>query len=62
VFGRRAGAAAGQHVKDVSLGRPTLEHLNAWNKELDAAGIDGKVSPMLLPKYTREDVTVSLTL
>ena len=53
VFGRRAGAAAGQHVKDVSLGRPTLEHLNAWNKELDAAGIDGKVSPVILPDYTR---------
>ena len=53
VFGRRAGEAAGQHVKGVTLGKPTLEHLNAWNKELDAAGIDGKVSPVILPDYTR---------
>ena len=37
VFGRRAGLAAGQHVKDVMLGKPTLDHLNAWNKEADAA-------------------------
>jgi succinate dehydrogenase / fumarate reductase flavoprotein subunit len=62
VFGRRAGLAAGQYIKDMSLGKPTLEHLNAWNKELDAAGIDGRVSPVLLPRYTREGVTVSLTL
>jgi succinate dehydrogenase/fumarate reductase flavoprotein subunit len=53
VFGRRAGAAAGQHARDVALVTPTLEHLNAWNKELDAAGIDGKVSPVILPDYTR---------
>jgi len=53
VFGRRAGLAAGQYIKDVSLGKPTLEHLNAWNKELDMAGTDGRVSPMLLPDYTR---------
>jgi succinate dehydrogenase/fumarate reductase flavoprotein subunit len=62
VFGRRAGLAAGQYVKDASLGKPTLEHLNAWNKELGAAGIDGRVSPVLLPRYTRGDATVSLTL
>jgi succinate dehydrogenase / fumarate reductase flavoprotein subunit len=61
VFGRRAGLAAGQHVKEVALGKPTLEHLNAWNKELDAAGIDGRVSPVLLPRYTK-DVTVPATL
>jgi len=53
VFGRRAGAAAGQYVKSVSLGKPTLEHLVAWNKELDAEGMDGTVSPVLLPDYTR---------
>src|SRR5512136_545128 len=53
VFGRRAGQAAGQHSKDVALGKPTLDHLNAWNKELDAAGVDGHVSPVILPDYTR---------
>ncbi len=53
VFGRRAGLAAGRYIQSVSLGKPALEHLNAWNKELDMAGIDGRVSPMLLPDYTR---------
>jgi succinate dehydrogenase / fumarate reductase flavoprotein subunit len=53
VFGRRAGLAAGQYIQSVALGKPTLEHLNAWTQELDAAGIDGRVSPMLLPDYTR---------
>jgi len=43
-----------------ALGRPTLEHLDAWNKELDAAGIDGQVSPVLLPRYTK-DVTAPAT-
>jgi len=62
VFGRRAGASAGQYIQGVELGKPTVEHLIAWNKELDAAGIDGKVSPVLLPRYTKGDATVSLTL
>ncbi len=53
VFGRRAGEAAGQYVRDVSLGKLTLAHVDAWNKELDRAGIDGQVSPVILPDYTR---------
>jgi len=53
VFGRRAGAAAGQHVKGVTLGKPTLEHLNTWNRVLDAAGLDGRITPVILPDYTR---------
>ena len=55
VFGRRAGLSAASYVKDVKLGSPTVAHLAAWNKELDAAGIDGAVkSPILLPSYTRK--------
>ncbi len=55
VFGRRAGIAAAAYAQDVTLGRPTLEHLAAWNRELDQAGIDGAVkSPILLPSYTRK--------
>ena len=55
VFGRRAGLSAAEYIKDVTLGKPTLEHLNAWNKQLDEAGIDGAVkSPILLPDYTRK--------
>ncbi len=52
VFGRRAGAAAGRYVKNAEVGGPTLAHLEAWNRELDAAQIDGSVSPILLPNYT----------
>jgi len=54
VFGRRAGVTAADYLRDVSLGKPTLEHVAAWNRELDGAGIDGAVqSPILLPDYTR---------
>jgi succinate dehydrogenase/fumarate reductase flavoprotein subunit len=61
VFGRRAGRAAGEYVKDAQLGAPTLAHLEAWSKELEAAGaplrngvLDGQISPVLLPHYTRD--------
>ncbi|MBN1889330.1 MAG: FAD-binding protein, partial [Thermoflexales bacterium] len=55
VFGRRAGRAAGEYVKGVQLGQPTLAHLEAWKEELEAAGVlDGPVSPVLLPHYTRD--------
>ncbi len=54
VYGRRAGRAAAEYVSRAALGAPTLAHVDAWNKELDAAGLDGTVrSPILLPDYTR---------
>jgi succinate dehydrogenase / fumarate reductase flavoprotein subunit len=54
VYGRRAGRAAGQRAKDVSLGKLTLAHVDAWEKELTAAGIDTDVeAPLLLPDYAR---------
>jgi aspartate oxidase len=54
VFGRRAGVAAADYTHGVDLAKPTLAHVATWNRELDAAGIDGAVhSPILLPKYTR---------
>lgn len=54
VFGRRAGIASAAYTRDVQLGAPTLQHLVAWNAELDAGGINGtKKSPILLPDYTR---------
>ncbi len=52
VFGRIAGQNAGAKSKKVQLGTPTLEHINKFNKERDAAGIDNNViSPKLLPDY-----------
>ncbi|MFC2030109.1 FAD-dependent oxidoreductase [Chloroflexota bacterium] len=54
VYGRRAGRAAGQRAPDVSLGNLTLEHVPAWEKHLDEAGVETDVeSPLILPDYTR---------
>jgi succinate dehydrogenase/fumarate reductase flavoprotein subunit len=54
VFGRIAGATAATFVKDGAKdGGLTLEHVHAYHKELEAAGIDeGRVSPALIPNYT----------
>src|SRR5512136_475735 len=51
VFGRRAGRAAADYALQAEVGRPTLAHVEAWNKVLDEAGVDGHVSPVLLPDY-----------
>jgi succinate dehydrogenase/fumarate reductase flavoprotein subunit len=54
VFGRRAGRSAAEFAQGVILSVPTLEHVAAWNRELDEAGINGAMnSPILLPDYTR---------
>jgi succinate dehydrogenase/fumarate reductase flavoprotein subunit len=54
VFGRRAGRTAATYAKDVTLGQANLAHVEAWNRELDEAGLDtGVTSPILLPDYTR---------
>lgn len=54
VFGRRAGRSAAAYAHQVKPGRPTLAHLEAWNRELEEAGVEtGVVSPILLPDYTR---------
>ena len=54
VYGRRAGRAAGQRAKEVSLGKLTLGHVGDWEKEMDQAGIETNVeSPLILPDYTR---------
>jgi len=54
VFGRRAGRSACDYAQEVTLGQPNLAHVEAWNQELEEAGVDtGVVSPILLPDYTR---------
>ena len=54
VYGRRAGRAAGQRVKEVSLGKLTIGHVDNWEKELSQAGIETDIeSPLILPDYTR---------
>ncbi len=54
VYGRRAGRAAGQRAKEVTLGKLSLAHVGAWEKKLSEAGIETEVeSPLILPDYTR---------
>jgi len=55
VFGRRAGQAAARYAREVKPGRPTLEHVRRWQRELEQAGIahERPVSPLLLPNYAR---------
>jgi succinate dehydrogenase/fumarate reductase flavoprotein subunit len=59
VFGRRAGRTAAAYAQKVKLGKPTLAHLDAWNRELDEAGVKpGVISPILLPDYTRSETRI----
>jgi len=54
VFGRIAGASAAAFSKEKAKdGTLNLNHVKAYNKEVQNAGIEGdRVSPMLLPDYT----------
>jgi len=56
VFGRRAGVSAASYIQAAQPGRPTLEHVAAWNRELDALGMNGtRPSPILIPAYARKE-------
>ena len=56
VFGRNAGKAAAKKAKEVELGAMNLDHIDAYAKELEDAGLEtGAVSPLLLPKYARHE-------
>ena len=52
VFGRRAGRNAALKSREAKAGKPTLEHLDGFVKELESAGIESEItSPMILPDY-----------
>ena len=56
VFGRNAGKAAAKKAKEVTLGEMNLDHIDAYAKELEEAGLaTDAVSPLLLPKYARHE-------
>ncbi len=56
VFGRNAGKAAARKAKDVTLGKLNLDHVAAYAKELDGAGLkEAGASPLLLPNYARHE-------
>ena len=54
VFGREAGIEAGKMFKNISLSdKMNLDHVKAFEKEREAAGIKGDaISPKILPRYT----------
>lgn len=61
VFGRDAGKAAAARAKEVTLGRPNLDHVQAYARELEEAGLETEeVSPLLLPHYARHERTLEL--
>jgi succinate dehydrogenase/fumarate reductase flavoprotein subunit len=57
VFGRRAGIYAADYAQKAVIGKLSLEHINAYEAEMKKAGIKtDRVTPVLLPSYTPEDV------
>jgi len=55
VFGRNAGQNAAKKAKDVTVGKLSLDHIEAFEKEIKDAGIEtDTVSPKLLPDYRRK--------
>jgi len=55
VFGRNAGKSASAKAKNVTVGKLTLDHIEKFENEIAAAGIETKaVSPKLLPDYTNK--------
>ncbi len=55
VFGRSAGKSAAAAAKDTTVGALTLSHIERFENEIKAAGIETEtVSPKLLPDYTRK--------
>lgn len=57
-FGRRAGVAAAEYVKNgVEVKKLTLNHVTKFEKELADAGIEYPVvAPILLPDYSTDEV------
>lgn len=59
VFGRIAGCNAAEYAKSAFKdGALSLDHIRAYHKALDKAGVpvDGRVAPMLLPDYSNPEV------
>jgi succinate dehydrogenase/fumarate reductase flavoprotein subunit len=53
VFGRRAGIYAAEYVKNRTVGKLTLNHVNKYNQMLDKAKVDtgDRIGPIILPEY-----------
>ncbi len=58
VFGKRAGYYASERSKGIKdAGKLSLEHVTAYNKEVEALGIEkSKIAPIILPDYIPDHV------
>ncbi len=58
VFGRIAGENAAAYVAEAGdVGALSLDHVTAYNAEVEKAGVSGgRVSPAIIPDYTNPDV------
>ena len=58
VFGRIAGTTAAEFIAgSVEEGALSLDHVRAYNKEVEAAGVaDGRVAPAIIPDYVNPEV------
>ena len=57
VFGRIAGKNAAEYIKGFAgNGKLSLDHVKKFNKQVEKAGFNDKVGPMLLPDYSNPDV------
>ena len=56
VFGRRAGLRAAERSKEIEVGKLTLEHVMAYERDLEREGVLKREikSPLLLPDYLYE--------
>jgi aspartate oxidase len=61
VFGRRAGIDAARRSRTAIGGKPTLNHVVRFHKELASAGCTtNRHSPVLLPDYRSKDAKIEL--
>jgi succinate dehydrogenase / fumarate reductase flavoprotein subunit len=61
VYGRRAGEDAAKKSRTTTYGKPTLEHVVKFHKELAKAGYKSdRHSPILLPDYRSKEAKIEL--
>ena len=59
VYGRRSGTSAALYAKEQfkDFGKPTLQHIYEYEKELAEIGVpEDKIAPVILPNYVPEHV------
>ena len=61
VFGRRAGKDAAKRSRTAECGKPTVEHVIRFHRELKKAGVStDRHSPIILPDYRSKEAKIEL--